>query len=188
MNRPATPRGLTTSWISHALTSTDWVDATPFRAHLHYLVGATGLSGRVVAQFCGIPTQLADRLLAIGDRSVSPGGTPVRRARRISHYCAARLLSVRPADLAQLRWCNVDSRATLSRMDRLVAHGHDVQAVAAAVDASATELALLRANRWADCLQLVVVQVAAASQVLLYEQTGPNPGEDHQALLTLRAG
>lgn len=184
----ASARTLTTSWISQALTSTDWVDATPFRAHLHYLVGAAGISGRVVAQYCGIPTQLADRLLAVGDRPTTTGGTPIRRARRISHYCAARLLSVRPGDLAQLRWCNVDSAPTLTRLDRLVGRGHDLRAVATAVDASATELTLLRTLRWVDCLQLVAMQVAAAGQVLLHEQTETSPGADDRALLAMRAG
>lgn len=177
--RPSTPApALTTAWISSALYSPDWVDAGPFRAHLHYLVGISRLSGRVVAQHCGIPTRLADRLLAVGDRPTSTTGAPVRRVRRISHWCAARLLAVGPSDLAQLRWCNVDSGPTLDRLGRLVRAGYDLRAVAAAVDASATELTLLHTNRWTDCLLLIATQVDAACQVLLGEGAQADPGEE----------
>lgn len=184
----------TAMWIRTALRSTEWVDATPFRAHLHYLVGASGLSGRVVAEHCGIPTRLADRLLLVGEQPAQnpwstrrPTAAPIRRVRKISHCYAARLLAVRPADLRALRWRNVGSADTLRRLDRVASAGHDLRTVAATVQASATELELLRTHRWATCVQLVAVQVAAACQVVLPDQK-PGDRSAHDELLTPRAG
>lgn len=176
----------TAAWIRTALRSTEWVDATPFRAHLHYLVGASRLSGRVVAEHCGIPTRLADRLLVVGEQPVDRArptgrgtGSTIRRARKISHCYAARLLAVRPTDLLALQWRNVDSAETLRRLDRAVAGGHDLRRFAATVRASASELEQLVTHRWSTCRQLVAVQVAAAGQVA---------GPDQRLSLTKEAG
>lgn len=183
----------TAVWLRTALQSAEWVDATPFRAHLHYLVGASGLSGRVVAEHCGVPTRLADRLLVVGEGLGTPAsvrqgaGTPIRRARRISHFYAARLLAVRPVDLLDLRWRQVSSAGTLRRLDRVVAGGLDLRAFASTVQASATELEQLRTHRWSTCVQLVAVQVAAACQVVLPDQrSGQETAIGEQ--LMLRAG
>ena len=191
----AEPAPLATAmWIRTALQSSEWVDATPFRAHLHYLVGASGLSGRVIAEHCDIPTRLADRLLVVGEPPLGPSGrarqgyrVPIRRARKISHCYAARLLAVRPADLLALRWRNVDSAETLRRLDRVAAGGHDLRRFAATVQASATELEQLHTHRWTTCSQLVVAQVAAGCQVALPERQ-PSRRREAGERLVLRAG
>lgn len=166
--RPRT--GLTTRWIDSALNSSGWVDAQPFRAHLHYLVTASGLHWLVVAHYCGIPTRTAERLMALS------GDSPCRR---ISHYCAARLLAVRPAELAALRGATVDAGATHTRLQRLAHHGVPADLAADHVGLAPAELDLLLRHGFRTCSRLVALQVEAAWQHLVGDRlTGYEAASD----------
>lgn len=162
------PHPLTTRWIKTALASPEWVDSTPFRAHLQYLVGSTGLHWRVVALFCGLPVRVAERLLAVG-----PGQ---RQPKRISHYCAARLLAVQPRDLEQTRDQEIASVQVTALLEGLVARGYSIGALARRVGAGEVELEMLLRRRWDTCSQLVGLQVNAIWNELVGTDE-PEPGE-----------
>lgn len=168
---PAAPAQRTLRWLEAALGSAAWVDARPFRAHLHHLVGTTGLHWRVVARYCGLPARTAQRLATA--RPAGPGGAPPLR--RVSRISAARLLSVRPAHLAALARDTVPAAAAAARLRRLIRRGHALDEIAGAVDADHAALARLLAGRPRRCSRLLQLQVDAAWEHLVGEAE-PGPG------------
>lgn len=69
-----------------------WVEAAPFRAQLHHLMGSTALSLGEVAAAAGISTRLAEHLAY---------GRNGRALRRVSPDTARRLMTLSVAQLRQ---------------------------------------------------------------------------------------
>jgi hypothetical protein len=96
------------------MTTATWVDAGPFRAHLHHLMRTGDLTAREVATLAGISVGAADSLL------LGRHGRPVRR---ISHATALALLDVRPQHAKTLRASQVPADGSRRRLLRLLAEG-----------------------------------------------------------------
>lgn len=71
----------------------DWVEAAPFRAHLIWLIEASGVGRHAIAELTGVPARLVDRLL--GPRS--------RPLRRLPPHFARQLLLLTPRSVAAFR-------------------------------------------------------------------------------------
>jgi hypothetical protein len=71
-----------------------WVDAAPFRAQLHHLMGGTGLSAAEVAAAAGISTRLAVHLAY---------GRNGRALRRVSPDTGRRLMALSVPQLRRQR-------------------------------------------------------------------------------------
>ena len=82
-----------------------WVDAAPFRAQLHLLMGSTALSAAEVAAAAGISARLAAHLAY---------GRNGRALRRISPETGRRLMALSVPQLRRLR----SQRLTAARTDR----------------------------------------------------------------------
>lgn len=67
----------------------DWVEAAPFRAHLIWLIEATGIDRHTIAELTGVPARLVGRLL--GPRS--------RALRRLPPHFARQLLLLTPRSI-----------------------------------------------------------------------------------------
>ena len=82
-----------------------WVDAAPFRAQLHHLMGSTALSAAEVAAAAGISARLAAHLAY---------GRNGRALRRISPETGRRLMALSVPQLRLLR----SQRLTAAQTDR----------------------------------------------------------------------
>ena len=82
-----------------------WVDAAPFRAQLHHLMGSTALSAAEVAAAAGISARLATHLAY---------GRNGRALRRISPETGRRLMALSVPQLRRLR----SRRLTAARPDQ----------------------------------------------------------------------
>ena len=71
-----------------------WVDAAPFRAQLHHLMGSTALTASEVAAAAGISARLADHLAY---------GRNGRALRRVSPETGRRLMAMSVTQLRRLR-------------------------------------------------------------------------------------
>jgi hypothetical protein len=71
-----------------------WVDAAPFRAQLHHLMGSTALSAAEVAAAAGVSARLAVHLAY---------GRNGRALRRISPETGRRLMTLTVPELRRLR-------------------------------------------------------------------------------------
>lgn len=76
-----------------------WVDAAPFRAQLHHLMGGTALSAGEVAVAAGISSRLGARLAY---------GRNGRALRRIDRESALRLMALTVPWLRQWAWQRAD--------------------------------------------------------------------------------
>ncbi len=83
-----------------------WVDAAPFRAQLHHLMGSTTLSLREVAAAAGISARLAEHLAY---------GRNGRALRRVSPETARRLMAL---SVPQLRRLQTQQWAGAARLDK----------------------------------------------------------------------
>ena len=86
-----------------------WVEAAPFRAQLHHLMGSTAMSAAEVAAAAGISTRLAVHLAY---------GRNGRALRRVSPETARRLMALSVTQLRRRRsqrlqapWNNQDGNA-----------------------------------------------------------------------------
>lgn len=70
-----------------------WVEAAPFRAHLIWLIEATGIDRHTIAELTGVPTRLVGRLLG-------PRG---RALRRLPPHFARQLLLLTPRSITTCR-------------------------------------------------------------------------------------
>ena len=89
---------------------TGWVDATPFRAHVRFLMSVGDLSAADVATVAGVSVTAVDHLLS------ARGGD---RARRVSPDTARRLLALTAEDVRGLRWHLVPAHRARARLDTL---------------------------------------------------------------------
>lgn len=93
----------------------DWVEAGPFRAHVRWLVEATGVDPVTVAELAGVPPRLVARL--VGQRG--------RMLRRLPPHLARQLLLITPHGIATLRANQIPAgrvRRTLVTLAR-IGHG-----------------------------------------------------------------
>jgi len=87
-----------------------WVDATPFRAHVRFLMSVGALSAADVATVAGVSATAVDHLLS------ARGGD---RARRLSPDIARRLLALSAEDVRGLRWHLVPAHRARAKLDAL---------------------------------------------------------------------
>ena len=103
------------------MTTTTWVDAGPFRAHLQHLMAIGDLSTQEVATLAGVSWRGADALL------LGRSGRPVRR---ISRETAVALLNVHAEHAEALRSCHVPATESRLRLRQLLATGSTVAGLA----------------------------------------------------------
>lgn len=133
-------------------TST-WVDATPFRAHLRFLMAVGGLSAPDVAALCSISGVAAEHLL---------DGRGGRTLRRISPETARRLIAVSAHDVRGLRWRLVPASHARAQLALLREAGHDDLLIARAVGLTTPQLAELSGA--GHCSELVTVRLTALAR------------------------
>jgi len=87
-----------------------WVDATPFRAHVRFLMSVGMLSAADVATVAGVSVAAVAHLLS------ARGGD---RARRLSPDTARRLLALSADDVRGLRWHLVPAHRARAKLETL---------------------------------------------------------------------
>ena len=134
------------------MTAADWVEASPFRAHLRHLMAAGGLSSTTVALLAGVSPGFAFRLL---------NGRRGRQLRRISPDLARQLLAVTAEDVRAVRRRQVSAAATTQQLHRLRELGWSVEDLAGELAVSPEMLSGLLAGRTSSCTQLLALRAAA---------------------------
>lgn len=124
-----------------------WVAAEPFRAHLWRVVAASGLPWQVVALSVGVALRQADHLLHGRPQG---GGRPRRPLRRISHDTAWRVLSATEAAVAALDHTRVPAAPTAARLADLLARGVGVDALAAQLRCTPSQVVALAESAGPD--------------------------------------
>ena len=109
-----------------------WVDAAPFRAQLHHLMGSTALTAAEVATVAGISARLATHLAY---------GRNGRALRRVSRDTGRRLMAVSAGQLRRLRWVTEPAGRAREQLERLRGAGWDDPAIAERVGSTTAELA-----------------------------------------------
>jgi len=130
-----------------------WVDAAPFRAQLHHLMGSTALTAAEVAAVAGIPARLAAHL------AYGRNGRPLRR---VSRDTGQRLMALSVARLRRLRWVSQPAGRARGQLERLHRAGWDDLAIADRVGSTTDELAELSAGA-AICRGLLAVRLTAVA-------------------------
>ncbi len=135
----------------------DWVDATPFRAHLMHLTFSTGLPWPAVAVASGLSLRLADRLLHARQG---------RRLRRIPPLAAIGLMAWSPValDASARSWLPAYHSGRLAR--QLVGDGWDPGRLARFCQLEETELLALLTGRSHGCRLGTTWSLEAAERVL----------------------
>lgn len=131
-----------------------WVDAAPFRAQLHHLMGATAFTAGEVAAAAGISARLAEHLAA---------GRNGRMLRRVSWQTGCRLLALSVPAIRGLGELVEPSGRARWQLDRLRGAGWDDLAIARRVGSTTAELARLTAGA-PTCSQLLAVRLVAAAR------------------------
>lgn len=132
-----------------AFRSNAWVLATTFRAHLHHLLGESGLPWRAIALYARLPAGLIRRLA---------GPHPPKR---IPVDVAASLLAITPADLARLGRCAGRWEPTVRRVSWLAEQGHGTTSLSHMLQLPREEVErMLVGRRW--CTQRVELLARAA--------------------------
>ena len=129
-----------------------WVDAAPFRAQLHHLMGSTALTAAEVAAAAGISSRLAAHLAY---------GRNGRRLRRVSTETGRRLMALSVPQLRRLRWQSERAGRARDQLERLRRAGWDDWAIAARVGSTTAELAEVAAGA-PTCSRLLAVRLVAA--------------------------
>lgn len=129
----------------------DWVEAEPFRAHLHHLAETTGVPWQLLALHAGISLALADHLM---------NGRRGRHVRRLSKASASHIIAVSAQDAATLG--TVWVRATLARRraNALIRLGWPRATLAPALGIAPAELDSLLAGRTEWVTRLLDLQAA----------------------------
>lgn len=132
-----------------AVLAAPWVDATPFRAHLRFLMGVGSLTAADVATLAGMSATAAAHLL---------NGRDGRVVRRISPETARRLIAVTATDVRGLQWRLVPTDRARSHLRRLRALGRSDAQILRLTGLSAGELASVAVT--GHCTQLVTIRLA----------------------------
>lgn len=130
-----------------------WVDAAPFRAHLHHLMGSTALTAGEIAAAAGISPRLAERLVT---------GRNGRALRRVSAETGCRLMAWSVARLRALRFDVEPAGRARWPLERLRAAGWSDPAIAERVRCTTAELARLSGAR--TCSRLLAIRLVAAAR------------------------
>ncbi|HEY5820548.1 MAG TPA: hypothetical protein VIT20_01140 [Propionibacteriaceae bacterium] len=133
------------------MLTASWVDATPFRAHLRFLMGVGALTVSDVAALAGVSATAATHLLR---------GRDGRTVRRISPEMARRLITVTATDVRGLAWRLVPTDKARGYLRRLRDLGCSDAEILQLTRLSAQELAGLA--RSGECSQLITIRLAAA--------------------------
>lgn len=131
-----------------------WVDASPFRAQLHHLMGATAFTAGEVAVVAGISARLAEHLAA---------GRNGRTLRRVSRQTGCRLLALSVPAIRSLRRLVEPAGRARWQLERLRGAGWDDAAIADRVGSTTAELARLTAGA-PTCSRLLTVRLVAAAR------------------------
>lgn len=137
-----------------------WVDATPFRAHVRFLMAVGAISGRDLAT-----------LAAISDRAVEHlvHGRSGRAVRRISIEMARRLIEVTADDVRGLPWRLVPTERARTQLAHLRWTGRTDSEIAELAGVSATALADLDGAA-GHCSQLTTLRLTTAARTLWGEE------------------
>ncbi len=130
-----------------------WVDATPFRAHLRFLMAVGSLSAADVAALAGISSRAAEHLLH---------GRGGRVQRRISPEMGRRLISVTATDVRGLRWRLVPADRARAQLGRLRRAGHTDVEIAALAGITVAEMTDLQRSQ--HCSELTAVRLTAVAR------------------------
>ncbi len=139
-----------------AVLASTWVDATPFRAHLRFLMGVGAMTPYDVAALAGISTSAAEHLLH---------GHAGRTVRRISPEMGRRLLAVSAADVRALPWRLVPVDKARPALQRLRSTGLSDAEIAELAGVSAVELAGLD-RPVHHCSQLLSLRLSSAAEAV----------------------
>lgn len=131
-----------------------WVDAAPFRAYLHLLMGVGRLEESDVAALAGLSVRAVEHLL------VGRAGRPARRIRRET---AGRLLSVTVDEVRGLHWRLVPAHRATVPLARLRHGGADTALIAELTRVSVAELEALGAGT-GHCSALTQLRLTAAAR------------------------
>lgn len=138
------------------MTTSTWVDAGPFRAHLQHLMAVGDLAVEEVAVLAGISVGVATSLAA---------GRQGRPLRRISSDTARALLALRPQHTAELRRCHVPAADPRMRLRRLLDTGLGLEELAEQLGTRTTTLAELADGSLEWCPGLLAVRLVALVRV-----------------------
>ena len=142
-----------------------WVDATPFRAHVRFLMAVGAISSRDLATLAGVSGLAIDHLLH---------GRSGRAVRRISTEMARRLITITAGDVRGLTWRLVPTDRARAQLVHLRRTGRTDSEIAELARVSATDLADLDAPA-GHCSQLTTLRLTTAAQALRGEE-GPRRG------------
>lgn len=149
-----------------------WVEAAPFRAQLHHLMGSTALTAGEVAAVAGISARLAERLVS---------GRNGRALRRISRDTGRRLMALSGSRIRDLRWTPEPAGRARWQLQRLRQAGWADRDIARRVNATTAELDRLSAGA-ETCSVLLAVRLVAAARAEVGLAWAPPAGPpDEQA-------
>ncbi len=137
-----------------------WVDATPFRAHVRFLMGVGAISSSDLATLAEISARAIDHLLH---------GRSGRVVRRISTEMARRLITITADDVRGLPWRLVPTERARAQLVHLRRTGRTDSEIAVMVGVSATDLANLD-GPVAHCSELTSLRLATAARALRGEE------------------
>jgi len=136
-----------------ATATMPWVDARPFRAHLHHLMATGDLTAAEVATLAGVSPRLTVALLH---------GRAGRALRRVSPASARALLSVTAYQARTLRSRQVPAQEPRTWLHRLLADGAGLDELAAALEVEPSVLAGLADGSRTWCNGLLAVRLVTA--------------------------
>lgn len=138
--------------VSGSIDDAAWVHSAPFRAHLHRLLGETGLPWRVLAIAAGVPPRVVSSLLFGRRGAVLP---------RLRARDAAGLLLLTPEVLRVASRSPGHGEATRIRVKALRDRGHSLITIARWLGLGVAATAgVLAGTEW--CSEITALRAAAA--------------------------
>lgn len=145
----------------------DWVRAEPFRAHLRYLMAATGLPWRALGRLAGAEPHEVQQLLQ--------GGRDGRPVRKIRLSLARRLFALTHDNVRAARRTAVRSDPGVAALTALLEAGWQITELSSRLRLSASVLRALTEGRRGVCSRLVEVRILAAAEVLIAVEAPSRP-------------
>ncbi len=135
----------------------DWVLAAPFRAHVTHLMAAAQVPWPVVAYQAGVPLATLRTLLF---------GRKGKPRQKIARQAAARLIELRPEDLAWMRLAQVGAGAAGTRIRLLRGHGLGWDRIADFLSLSRTDCQAIARGERTSCSAMVDILAQSACEDL----------------------
>lgn len=135
-------------------TTAGWVDATPFRAHVRFLLAVGDISSSDLATLADISGRAIEHLLV---------GRSGRAMRRISTEMARRLITITADDVRGLPWRLVPTERARAQLVHLRRTGRTDSEIAELVGVSATALTDLDGPA-GHCSQLTTLRLTTAAR------------------------